>query len=67
MGKLVMLILLGAVAWGAWEIHNKGVHGAFDGALAPSAAATDDDKEALATRPTRISPLAQEAPIPGVD
>ncbi len=67
MGKLLGLILLGAVAWAGWQIHTKGVDQAFDGALAPSAAATDDDKEALAARPTRISPLAQEAPIPGVD
>jgi hypothetical protein len=67
MGKLVMLALIGAAVYVGWEVHSKGVNEAFDGALAPSAAATDPGKEALGARPTRLSPAAQMAPVPGVD
>lgn len=67
MGKVFGLILLAAIVWAGWQLHTKGTEGAFGGALAPSAAATDPDQHALAAHPERLSPLAQDAPIPGVD
>lgn len=67
MGKLIVMALIGAAVYVGWEIHTKGTDQAFDGALAPSAGATDDNKEALGSRPMRLSPAAQMAPIPGVD
>ncbi len=67
MGKIIGWMLVAAVAWAGWQLHSKGAEEAFGGALAPSAAATDDEKEALGARPTRLSPAAQMAPIPGVD
>jgi hypothetical protein len=67
MGKLIVVALVGAAVFAGWELHSKGPDQAFGGALAPSAAATDDDKEALGARPTRLSPAAQMGAVPGVD
>jgi hypothetical protein len=67
MGKLIMLALIGAAVYVGWEVHDKGTDQAFDGALAPSAAATDDSQEALGARPMRLSPHAQMGAVPGVD
>ena len=67
MGKLLLLLLLGGAVWAGWQIHTKGVDGAFGGALAPSAAATDPKKHAMGAHPDRVSPHAQLAPEPGVD
>lgn len=67
MGKFFGLILIGVVAWAGWQIHTQGIEGAFGGALAPSEAATDPDKVAAGARPERLSPLAQQGLIPGVD
>jgi hypothetical protein len=65
MGKLFLLILLAGGLWLGWELHTEGREGAAGGALARRELPAD--KEALGARPTRLSPLAQEAPIPGVD
>jgi hypothetical protein len=65
MGKLLLLILLAGGLWLGWELHTKGREEAAGGALATRQLAPD--KEALAARPTRLSPAAQVAPIPGVD
>jgi hypothetical protein len=65
MGKLFLLILLGGGLWLGWELHTKGRDEAVGGAFATKQLPAG--KEALGARPTRLSPAAQEAPVPGVD
>ena len=65
MGKLLLLILLAGGLWLGWEMHSEGRDQAAGGAFAARELAPD--QEALGARPTRLSPAAQVAPIPGVD
>jgi hypothetical protein len=64
MGRLLLLLLLAGALYVGWEMHSKGDE-AFGGVLATKQ--LEPGKEALGARPTRLSPAAQQAPIPGVD
>jgi hypothetical protein len=64
MGKLLLLIVLAGGLWLGWQMHVEGrepAGGPFAARELPAG------KEALGARPTRLSPAAQEAPVPGVD
>jgi hypothetical protein len=65
MGKLLLLILVAGGLWLGWQHHQQGREPAAASARAESA--LPPGKEALGARPTRLSPAAQVAPIPGVD
>ena len=65
MGKLLLLIVLAGGLWLGWQHYEQGRQPAAGSSHAREA--LPPGKEALGARPTRLSPAAQVAPIPGVD
>jgi hypothetical protein len=60
MGKVLIIVLIAAVGWVGWTLHNEGTEKAFGGILAPIESVRDP--ESMGT--VALTPLAQSADVP---
>ena len=62
MGKLMVLILIVAVAYGGWELHSKGRDGALGGMFASSETPQEPSDVSKRKRNSRIRQMGQLGP-----